>query len=423
MCRTNLNPVDDVPQRVRRGQRPPRRHLHEQQTGDDGDVAEAVQQEAPALADSREQHARDRRADGSRAVDDRRVEGDGVGEVFFADHLDDERLARRHVEGVDDAEQRGQGEHVPHLDAAGEDQRRENQRKDHRRGLRRDEDVTAVEAVGRRAAEGREKQDRDLARESGEAEKRRRTSQAVDQPRLCDLLHPRADERDELSGEEEAVVAVTKCAGETRHRYAILQPDAPYRFACQFFQSEKYRLRILVVWIGDADVERRARCHGVPRHLGARGGILRDRVPANGRPDDGDDVRSVSRPHASGRSMAGAVAGQPDHAVAARRVARVRRRDGDAAARGATGSRQRAGRRRRPAGGRVSVCVRPWPQRRGRDVSAVCARRLLWFSSADVDCRRALWRCRDGDNSDGHSHSARHSRGSASGTRARVARG
>jgi len=44
------------------------RRLHHQQPRDDRDVAEAVQQEAPALADRRHEHAGDRRPDDARAV-------------------------------------------------------------------------------------------------------------------------------------------------------------------------------------------------------------------------------------------------------------------------------------------------------------------------------------------------------------------
>ena len=44
------------------------------------------------------------------------------------------------------------------------------------------------------------------------AEEQRRVRQAVDQPRLRHLLHPRPDQRDQLAAEEEPEVAVTECA-------------------------------------------------------------------------------------------------------------------------------------------------------------------------------------------------------------------
>ena len=66
--------------------------------------------EAPALADGRHQDAGDRRADDARRVDGRGVEGDRVRHVLAAHHLDHERLARRDVERVDDAERGGDDE-------------------------------------------------------------------------------------------------------------------------------------------------------------------------------------------------------------------------------------------------------------------------------------------------------------------------
>ena len=82
--------------------------------------ADAVDQEAGAFADVGEQDSGDGGPDHARGIEDGGVERDGVDQVFLRGHLNDERLAAGHVEGVDDAERSGQREHVPDLNAAGE---------------------------------------------------------------------------------------------------------------------------------------------------------------------------------------------------------------------------------------------------------------------------------------------------------------
>ena len=87
------------------------RQAHHQQRGDDGDVADAVDEEAPAFAGGGDEQAGERRADEARHVDHGGVDGDGVGEVgAVLDHLDHEGLAAGHVEGVDDALHRAERE-------------------------------------------------------------------------------------------------------------------------------------------------------------------------------------------------------------------------------------------------------------------------------------------------------------------------
>src|SRR5579862_4582881 len=81
-------------------------------------------------------------------------------------------------------------------------------------------------AVRGGAAEGGEEKHGDLSRERDEAEKGGGLRQPIDEPRLSDLLHPRAGERDELTAEEELVVAVTKRAGEVCHSVGVRhEPD------------------------------------------------------------------------------------------------------------------------------------------------------------------------------------------------------
>ena len=56
-----------------------------------------------------------------------RVERHAVGDVVRPDHLDHERLPRRHVDRVDQAEQEGQHEDVPYHDDVEVDQPAEDQ--------------------------------------------------------------------------------------------------------------------------------------------------------------------------------------------------------------------------------------------------------------------------------------------------------
>ena len=58
------------------------------------------------------------------------------------------------------------------------------------------------------AANRGKKQHRHLARESKYPEQRRRTRQLVHQPKLRGSLHPRANQRNELSRDEQLKVAV-----------------------------------------------------------------------------------------------------------------------------------------------------------------------------------------------------------------------
>jgi hypothetical protein len=75
--------------------------------------------------------------------------------------------------------------------------------------LCRQQQSSAIEAVCPDSAEGREKQDGDLACESSEAQKERRTRESVDEPAHRDLLNPDADIRDKLAAEEQAEIAMT----------------------------------------------------------------------------------------------------------------------------------------------------------------------------------------------------------------------
>ena len=83
--------------------------------------------------------------------------------------------------------------------------------------------------VGQRAADRGQEEDGGLADEAGQAEQERRVGQPIDEPRLRHGLQPRPDQRDGLSAEVEAEVAVMEGAKD-RWRHAAnlaLETDVP----------------------------------------------------------------------------------------------------------------------------------------------------------------------------------------------------
>ena len=76
----------------------------------------------------------------------------------------------------------------------------------------RDHDPLAVVAVGNDASDGRHDEDRNLAGKSDRPQQQRRTGHAIDQPGLGHGLHPGADQRDELTGEEQLEIPVPQGA-------------------------------------------------------------------------------------------------------------------------------------------------------------------------------------------------------------------
>ena len=91
---------------------------------------------------------------------------------------DDERLARRVVERVADAEDRGEDVDLPELDVAGggEDRQRERLQRHHR--LRDEQEAPLPHAVGDHAAEEREAEDRRELHRGDGAERERRVRQS-----------------------------------------------------------------------------------------------------------------------------------------------------------------------------------------------------------------------------------------------------
>ena len=85
--------------------------MHHEQRRDYGQVADSIDEETPSFTDRCDHNTRDSRADQSRAIHHRGVDGDGITEVVAVfDHLHQEGLARRHVEGVYQALQNGESD-------------------------------------------------------------------------------------------------------------------------------------------------------------------------------------------------------------------------------------------------------------------------------------------------------------------------
>ena len=107
-------------------------------------------------------------------------------------------------------------EHVdePERRRAGEDDDGQDRREQHRDELGSDHELAVVDAVGDDAGEEAEDRERDEAAEREDPDRDRRGRQLDHEPGERDVLHPRPDHRDELAGEEEAVVAVALQARE-----------------------------------------------------------------------------------------------------------------------------------------------------------------------------------------------------------------
>ena len=80
---------------------------HQQQPGDDCQK-QAVDGEAPGWPKGSQEQPADARPDDPRTVEHHPVERDGVGHVFFSDHLDHKGLAGGGIKGIDHPDQDGQ---------------------------------------------------------------------------------------------------------------------------------------------------------------------------------------------------------------------------------------------------------------------------------------------------------------------------
>lgn len=143
-------------------------------------------------------------------------------EVVFACHLDDEGLARGHVQRGGEPVESCQHRHVPILHVAGPRESREDERLDHECRLGADDESALRDAVGDGAGHEREAEHRSELERADEPELEGGVGQLKDEPRLPHALHPGPDEGNQLPRKEQAKVSVIECAQPTwkGHRLA-----------------------------------------------------------------------------------------------------------------------------------------------------------------------------------------------------------
>ncbi len=135
-----------------------------------GDIADCICEKTPAFANPRHQQACDGRANYARAIEHGRIQRDRVHQVLAADHVDQKRLPRRNVECIHRAKQGRQYDDFPDAHDVRERENCEDERKNHRRNLRADDDAMAIPAVGGHAADGGEQKYGDLPSEANRSQ-------------------------------------------------------------------------------------------------------------------------------------------------------------------------------------------------------------------------------------------------------------
>jgi hypothetical protein len=83
---------------------------------------------------------------------------------------------------------------------------REREGLEHGTNLRGDQEPVPVDPVHPDPGKRCEQENRDLAGETDHPQQKRRRTQMIHQPQRCRLRHPVADQRDDLSGEEQAII-------------------------------------------------------------------------------------------------------------------------------------------------------------------------------------------------------------------------
>ena len=146
-------------------------------------------------------------ADQARSIDDRRIQGDSIRQIFTpVDHLDHKRLARRHVERIDESLEEHQQDNFRDGDDSGQCEKCQRKRLNHREGLRDDQQFVPVPAINPYACDRREEEERYLADETRDSQQPRGVRQTVNEPTRGQPCHPASDERDALAGEKKPVI-------------------------------------------------------------------------------------------------------------------------------------------------------------------------------------------------------------------------
>lgn len=181
--------------------------LHEQERHEDCQEAQAVDEEADPLTAQTDEDPGQRRTDEPGAVEQGGVQRDGVSQVVLVlEHLHDERMPHRHVEGIHETEKEGEHEEMPDLDRPRQGEDGQDQGLQHGQDLGGYEKVVPVHAVRIDAGQGRHKQHGDLAGKPYDAQGHGGPGHPVHEPAHGGLLHPCADQGHTLAAEEKPVV-------------------------------------------------------------------------------------------------------------------------------------------------------------------------------------------------------------------------
>ena len=157
-------------------------------------------------AEGADQHAADRRADEHAHVPAHPLERHRGLHLLARHDARHERVERRAQQRVEAGQQRGADEQDPRVRVV---EQRVGQQQRHHRGrpeLGDEHELAAVERVGQGAADQRHRHDRDELADPERANCQRRAGQVVGLERHCDERDHRAEERDELSQEQQPVL-------------------------------------------------------------------------------------------------------------------------------------------------------------------------------------------------------------------------
>ena len=166
-----------------------------------GREARGVGQEANADAGRGDEHSRHRGADRARGVSHDAVEADRVLHPVPADHLGDESLPSRLIDGINRAQGRRQDEDHPQPHDVGHGQQPEQERQQAQGGLGAQQEAALVRAVSDQAAVGSQQQHGQELGGGHQAQQGAGAGQLQHQPGLRHHLHPGAHQADRLSGE------------------------------------------------------------------------------------------------------------------------------------------------------------------------------------------------------------------------------
>ena len=140
-------------------------YLHHGKAGNYCEKANAVGKEAPTFTDSGNHNARKSRSHDARAIEHGRIERNRVHQIRARNHIHDESLAGRQINGVDHASKGGQRDDLPDFYAVRKRDPGQDEGKEHHGGLGKNEDFSAIKAVRQRPTDGRQQENRDLGGE------------------------------------------------------------------------------------------------------------------------------------------------------------------------------------------------------------------------------------------------------------------